>query len=206
MWLLEMRLENAGFSVQSVGYDSFNTSIDEMVENVSEQINSYLGSHSGTIHFVGHSMGGLLVRAYLDERQLPNLGRTVLIGTPNQGTPLADRYRDNFLVELLGISDLELGTGPGSFPHSLDDPYYPVGVIAGQHDSFIADSLLDADNDGMVPVTSTRVNNMTDFILLDVGHSAMRYDKGVADQTVHFLINGQFKKTQRLTPSPSDKT
>lgn len=192
MWLLASRLEDAGFHIQRVGYDSFNTSIAEIVKNVADQIDTYQKTNPGTIHFVGHSFGGLLIRAYLAEHMIPSLGRTVLIGTPNQGTPLADRVKDNWLLEAFNTPAQELGTRRDSFPLSLEDPYYQVGVIAGKVDSCIADSLMRGDNDGLVPVASTIVNNMTDFIIVDTGHSLLRYDKDVANQTVHFLRNGFF--------------
>lgn len=193
MWLLASRLEDAGFHVHRVGYDSFNTSIPEIEEHIAEQVDSYTSTVSGTIHFVGHSMGGLLIRAYLEDHILPSLGRTVLIGTPNKGTPVADRVKGNWLLETFNSPAEELGT-KDSFPLSLEQPYYPVGVIAGRVDSCIADYFIPGENDGLVPVESTKVSNMSDFIVVDSGHSFLRYDKTVADQTIFFLLNGHFRR------------
>lgn len=194
MWLLASRLEDAGFQVVSVDYDSINTPMEEIIEDVSSQIDEYYRDHPGTIHFVGHSLGGLVIRAYLDEHRLTTLGKAVLIGTPNQGTPLADRFKDNWLLKLFSNTALTLGTAPNSFPQTLEAPYYPVGVIAGKTDSFLTGSLIAGDDDGLVPVSSTPVQNMSDFVLVDVSHSSMRYDKNVANQTIHFLTTGQFYK------------
>lgn len=192
MWLLASRLEDAGFSVHRVGYDSYDTSMGEIVNNVADQISAHYQANPGTIHFIGHSFGGLLIRSYLQDHVIPTLGRTVLIGTPNQGTPLADRVQGNWLFEAFNSPAEELGTHSSSFPNSLEDPYYQVGIIAGKVNSCIGDILIQESNDGLVPVTSTAVNNMVDFIVVDVSHSFLRYDRSVAKQTIHFLKNGFF--------------
>ena len=149
------------------------------------------------MHFVGHSLGGLVIRAYLAERQVQNLGRVVLLGTPNKGTQLVDRYGDKWWFKLLGPNARALGTGNGSLPDLLPAPDYPVGVIAGTRKGFDNDHILPGPDDGLVTVASTRLKGMADFIVLETGHSAMRYSKPVAEQTVRFLRTGQFSTNRQ---------
>jgi pimeloyl-ACP methyl ester carboxylesterase len=194
MWYLESKFSEAGFEVVRVGYKSVNQSPDQILASVSEQIGSCCLQSEQTVNFVGHSLGGLMIRAYLQEHEIRTLGRVVLMGTPNQGTELVDRYRDRWWLQLLGETALALGTGEGSFPRSLDPPYYPVGVIAGELKSTLNDKVLPGRDDGLVPVESTRIDGMADFIVIETGHSSMRYNEEVAQQAIAFLQEGAFSK------------
>lgn len=193
MWLLNLRLKKAGFHVKTVGYRSLNRTPEQIVEDISQQIDQCCKGQTNKVHFVGHSLGGLLIRAYLQDNEVNNLGQVVLIGTPNQGTKVADYFQDKWWAKIAGPTALALGTGEASFPKTLEDPYYPVGVIAGvsQNDN---DDILPGLDDGLVPVESTKVNNMNDFIVVFSGHSMMRYNEDVADQSIHFLRHGQFQR------------
>lgn len=185
-------LENAGYAVQRVGYSSFNATPEEMIEEVSSQINDCCIDPNRKIHFVGHSLGGLMIRAYLQENTPTQLGNAVLVGTPNKGTEIADRYQGNHWIEWLMPTALALGTDGQSLPNQLSAPYYPVGVIAGVSERQNTREYLTGLNDGLVTVESTKLEGMTDFIQLKTGHSMMRYDDQVADQVVSFLQAGQF--------------
>ena len=189
---LAEQLEAAGFAVRRVGYSSFSTTPEEMIEEVAEQINDLNITPDQSIHFVGHSLGGLMIRAYLDEHKPEQLGNTVLVGTPNQGTEIADRYKGNHWIEWLMPTALALGTDAQSLPNQLPAPYYPVGIIAGINERENTKELLTGVNDGLVTVESTKLEGMTDFIEVQTGHSMMRYDSQVAEQVVAFLNNGQF--------------
>ena len=192
MWLMAHRIEKAGFNVIRVGYDSLDASPEAIVSSVTHDIDACCKALPGSVHFVGHSLGGLLIRAYLAENLVPNRGRVVLIGTPNSGTPLVDRYRDSWWMELAGPTANALGTGPGGFPQSLPPPDYPVGIIAGIQQGVLVKHIIPEASDGMVPVESTKLEGMVDFIIIETGHSFMRYDDEVAAQTIAFLMRGRF--------------
>lgn len=191
MWRMEDRLESAGYQVQRVGYDSLTQSPKQIVQQVAQQIDACCTALPNRIHFVGHSLGGLVIRAYLQENPVETLGRVVLIGTPNQGSDFVDRYQDRWWLKMLGPTTQALGTGPDSLVKSLQVPDYPVGVIAGVQES-ANDAYLPGDDDGLVSVAATKIEGMKDFRLVEVGHSAMRYDDTVAQLTVAFLRNGAF--------------
>lgn len=197
MWLLGSRLERAGYYVQRVGYTSLRRTPDEILREVSVQIDTCCRDHPRKVHFVGHSLGGLMIRAYLQNNRVSNLGRVVLIGTPNKGTAAADRYHDNWLMKIFGPTARAMGTDEDSFPNSLQKPYYPVGVIAGMHDNAANDSVLPGRDDGLVPVEATKLEGMTDFWVVETGHSMLRYNEEVAGQTVAFLKNGKFSRNKK---------
>ena len=186
------RLDEAGFKVHRIEYESLDTSPADIVEVVAEDIDQCCADVSTDVHFVGHSLGGLVIRTYLAERLPRNLGRVVLVGTPNAGTVLVDKFRDWEVFDLLGPTTASLGTDSESLPAKLPAPYYPVGVIAGIRDSNWNDRWLPGPDDGLVAVESTKLEGMTDFILIETGHSMMRYSEKVADQNVNFLKHGKF--------------
>ena len=149
-------------------------------------------STAANMNAVKCSLGGLVIRAYLQYNPVAHLGRVVLIGTPNQGTPLVDRFQDHCLFELLGPTTGSLGTDGESLPRRLTTPHYPVGVIAGVVDRPLNDPLLPGPDDGLVPVESTKFDGMSDFVVVESGHSALRYDEEVANQVIAFLKRGKF--------------
>jgi len=196
MWLLATRLTYAGYHVVRVGYSSLDQTPEEILKEISKQIDECCREHTQKVHFVGHSTGGLMVRAYLQSNKVTNLGRVVLMGTPNQGTEAADHFSDSWLINLLGPTAKALGTDEQSFPKSLKLPYYPVGIIAGEYKSEFNEPVIPGKDDGLVSVEATKIDGMTDFIIIETGHSMMRYDSEVAEQTIEFIKNGAFKEKE----------
>ncbi|MDP6622451.1 MAG: alpha/beta hydrolase [Alphaproteobacteria bacterium] len=194
MWLLASRLEDAGYKVARVGYHSLQDTPKQIIADIEGQIDACCLGVSPKLHFVGHSLGGLLIRAYLKDHKVANLGRVVLIGTPNTGSTIVDNLRHKWWFQVLGPMARSLGTDAGSFPANIGQPDYPLGVIAGKRTSTLNDGLLPGDDDGLVSVESTKIAGMADFVVVESGHSAMRYDKSVARFVVSFLQTGKFDR------------
>jgi pimeloyl-ACP methyl ester carboxylesterase len=194
MLLLENELAGAGFDVHNIGYPSWDESPDELIERVSEEIDDCCLDNGRRLNFVGHSLGGLLIRAYLQDTTPDNLARVVLLGTPNRGSELADQSEGlaGNVLAIAGPTAQMLGTGPDGFAASLEPPDYPVGVIAGTRDSGVTNQWLPLPNDGMVSLESARLSGMTDFLELAVTHWGLRNDAEAARQTIHFLEHGSF--------------
>ena len=201
MLLMESSLTEAGFDVHSIGYPSTDETPDALLQMISKEINDCCVDGPETVHFVGHSLGGLLIRAYLGQHQPGNLGRVVLLGTPNKGSELANaETRESVpasIVEMAGPTAVALSTDPTGFPASLPAPYYPVGVIAGTRDAVVANKWLPLPNDGLVSVESARLDGMTDFITFDVSHWELRSEPAVINQVVAFLSKERFEQTAR---------
>ncbi len=192
MWRLAERLEDDGFRVARVGYDSLRETPDEILDDIAAQIEACCIGKSAKLHFVGHSLGGLLVRAYLADKKIENLGGVVLIGTPNKGTEVVNNLREKWWFKWAGPTAKALSTDSDSFPNRIERPDYPLGVIAGIKPGADNEHILPGEDDGLVAVESTKVKGMTDFVLIEAGHSALRNDKNVARQTVAFLRAGKF--------------
>ncbi len=145
------------------------------------------------IHFVGHSMGGLIIRYFLSKHIVPNIGKCVLIGTPNQGSVLAD-ILSRFVHKISKPLNC-LKTSAKEIPPPLNKPCPEFGVIAGTHNKLLAGKLfLSKNSDGRVETESTKFDLMTDFIELPYDHKAIHHQKETAQLVSCFLQSGKFKE------------
>ncbi|GAB2699641.1 alpha/beta fold hydrolase [Aliiglaciecola aliphaticivorans] len=196
MWRLAQRLELADYKVCLLNYSTIGESVTTVLADTSKQINACI-VNAPKVHFVGHSLGGLVIRAYLqkNKHELENarMGEVVLIGTPNKGSELADHFKDSWVMNVAGGVSQALVTGDNGLGNNLDELDLNIGVIAGTKSLTLTNDQFDGPNDGLVSVESTKLTNMSDFIAIDVSHSQMRYNLEVAEQTIHFLQSGSFK-------------
>ena len=196
IWRFIQRLENAGYTVCTLDYQSIGQRVESVLAETSMQIDMCI-SNATKVHFVGHSLGGLVIRSYLQDHQLfahsLRIGQVVLIGTPNNGSEIADHYKGSWLMELGGGISKALMTGSTALGQQLKEIDINVGVIAGTKNLYLTKNLFDGPNDGLVSVESTKLVSMSDFIAIEVGHSQMRYNLEVAEQTIHYLQKGTFK-------------
>ena len=146
------------------------------------------------IHFVTHSMGGIVVRYYLKHHNLSRLGRVVMLSPPNRGTELVDFYKKGLLFQKTqGPAGLQLGTADGSLPLELGPVAFELGVIAGNRSFYPLNSaLIPGPDDGIVSVQRTKVEGMTDFLLLPYSHPFIMQKEAVLEQVVHFLRQRKF--------------
>ena len=190
---MEKQLSEAGFEVRNIGYDSTEHPVEVLAEATIPRAAEACESHS-PIHFVTHSMGGILLRQYLEENDIEQLGRVVMLGPPNQGSEVIDRYRDLPGFSWFGgPAGLQLGTGEESIPRSLGSVTFDLGVIAGNRsiNPILSQSLPDSD-DGKVSVESTRVEGMNDHLEMPVNHVFMMRNSEVIRQVIHYLDQGSF--------------
>lgn len=190
MLLLENALTEAGYKVANIGYPSRVETLDQLIESVPEQ--ALAACDPGRTHFVTHSMGGLLVRGYTERHPDAPIGRVVMLGPPNQGSPIVDHLRDTPGFEWLnGPAGIALATDGA--PAQLGPAQAEIGVIAGDRSlNPLFSWLIDGDDDGKVAVTSTHLPGQADHITLPVTHTFMMNDPMVIAQTLLFLQTGAF--------------
>lgn len=197
MWKMEEFLEKRGYQVYTIGYSSFTQDIDGIKNEFYQKVDKHLASaQNEKVHFVGHSMGGLLIRSYLGDRDVANIGNTVIMGSPNKGTPVVEALKDKWYFSLAGPAVNSLSSNGSPFLASLKKPDYNLGVIAGVIHKPEYESVLPGKDDGLVPFESTKVEGMKDFITLPVSHYHLRLDQIVFYQTLHFLREGRFLRSK----------
>lgn len=192
---LEKHLSGVGFQVHNLHYPSTDLAPDELVANLHAQISACCAD-SPRLHFVTHSLGGILVRAYLADHSPSNLGRVVMLAPPNHGSELADLISDSKLFRsALGPTAVQLGTGPESLPNRLPEPSFEFGVIAGTWSvNPISAFVVAGDSDGTVSVESTRLSGMSDFITVPATHTFIIRSDATAGYVVEFLRHGYFHR------------
>jgi len=198
MLKMSAALENAGYSVFNCNYPSRKHPIELLSVNViARAIEHCLEEyHPARIHFVTHSMGGIMVRYYLSQHSVTELGRVVMLGPPNAGSELVDRLSGYQLFTLInGPAGKQLGTEASSLPNSLGPVDYEVGIIAGNKSlNLLSSMLIPGDHDGRVSTQSARLEGMADFIQLPCSHSFMMNRQDVIQQTLQFLAQGHFER------------
>ncbi|RJX35428.1 MAG: alpha/beta fold hydrolase [Desulfurivibrio sp.] len=145
------------------------------------------------IHFVGHSMGGLIIRQYLAGHEVAGLGRCVLIGTPNSGTHLAGIAEKHFGLALKIFKPVQsmlpgrLLIGP---PRNQPPP--EIGVIAGNRSTVLLGRFFTTASDGRVAVDAVPLTGQKDFIVLPYNHLQIHHRQEVAALVLQFIRTGGF--------------
>jgi triacylglycerol lipase len=190
---LARSLSAAGYRVHRLDYPSTRATPEAIVQVLHGAI-SRCCADSKRVSFVTHSLGGIMVRAYLAEHPTPQLGRVVMLAPPNHGSEYVDAVGGfRLFTGLLGPTAAQLGTAPTSLPNRLPGADFEVGVIAGTGSiNPLGAVLIDGADDGTVSVASTRLAGMRDFIEVPVSHTFIMRNREVARQTIEFLRSGQF--------------
>ncbi len=191
---MEKKLSESGYLVVNDSYPSTKHDIETLSKDfIPASIKKC--SDSETVHFVTHSLGGILVRQYFNTDSLSNLGRVVMLAPPNKGSEITDKLKEDYFYKTInGPAGVELGTDSSSIPNSLGAVSFELGVIAGTRTvNPILSTMLPNPDDGKVSVESTKIEGMSDHIELPVSHTFILRKDEVIEQVIYFLKKGKFE-------------
>ncbi len=199
---LEHHLKRAGYEICNIDYPSRAHTIEELTDIVHKKIDTdpkILNAEH--VSFVAHSLGGLVTRQYISKYRPANLGKVVMLGTPNHGSDLADYLHEHehlgaIYKAVYGPAGKQLMRGNCFDEEDID---YPLGIIAGNASinplaSIGLSKHKAGEHDGVVPIACTKHKDMCDHITLKTSHTEMIFNPTVMAQVVCFLRDGRFEK------------
>ncbi len=195
---MEKGLAEQGYPSISIGYPSTKYPIETLAEIVAKDLQQMDIWSAQKVHFVTHSMGGIVVRQMFSEKRPENLGRVVMLCPPNKGSEVVDHMRNNwFFKKLNGPAGQQLGSDKDSLPNTLGPVDYEVGVLTGSR-SFnpLFSNWLEGKDDGKVSVEKAKVEGMADFLDLPYTHTFFMGKNRVIGQTITFLKTGRFLRKE----------
>ena len=189
LFLAHRLSQEFGLTLQSFRYSAAFSSVKTTTERLAAFVQEL---DAPVVHFVGHSLGGLIIHRFLERTASPGPGRVVFLGTPcvaSRAALKASRFAP--VAHLMGPSVAEelLRRHERRWTHAQE-----LGVVAGTQPVGVGQFLaqFDEDNDGTVAVSETRMPGATDHIVLPVSHLGMLMSARVAHQTGLFLTQGRF--------------
>jgi pimeloyl-ACP methyl ester carboxylesterase len=183
MAFIALRLRQAGFQTRLFGYRGR----EPFAANI-ERLARYVDGRS--VHFVGHSMGGVLIYDFLRQRPASPCSRVVLLGAPVRGCFAGRRLGAAAVGRwMMGESFRRCGECDADWRRPE-----PLGVIAGTLPLGLGRALgpLPGENDGVVRVDETKIHGMSAQVLVHAAHSWLPVSAGVAGLVRQFLQTGRF--------------
>ncbi len=199
-------LERAGYTVDNRDYPSRSAPVEELALATIDAALAKPEARAATrIHFVTHSMGGILVRARLARGGIDRLGRVVMLAPPNAGSEVVDRLGGWWLFKRVGgPAGAQLGTGGEALARTLGPATFELGVIAGDRSmNWINSGLIPGSDDGKVSVASTRLEGMADHVVIHATHPFIAGRREALELTLGFLRTGAFPAIGSVDDAPT---
>lgn len=186
-----------GYTVHNLDYPSRHQSVETLADILRHQIDT-ITDDDDTIHFVTHSMGGIIVRAIQKDHPFDNIGRVVMLSPPNQGSELVDTLGDYSAFGWInGPAGNQLGTDTNGFIKNLGPVNFELGVITGDRSiNGINSMIIPGDDDGKVGIESAKVQGMRDYKVIHATHPYIMKNDEAIGMTVRFLETGIFQAEQ----------
>jgi hypothetical protein len=185
------QLRKEGYRTIRIGYPSTKKPIEELAEHVAARLPD---PGEGRLHFLTHSLGGIVLRCMVAGNRPQNLGRVVMLGPPNRGSTVAVWLTKLAPLRwITGPAGRQLGSDGDGVPVWLGPVDFELGVIAGNRASTPLSLFLPGANDGVVTVEEARAEGAADFRIVRRGHTFIMNSPEVLDLAVGFFRDGKFR-------------
>lgn len=193
-------LQVLGYRVHNIDYKCRYQGAGKIVRDSSIQV-KHIAKGYNKLHFVGHSLGGLIIRGILTAYMPINLGKVIQIAPPNQGSELANILQNRWLYKkIYGKVSQDLIPN-SSFLNSLEQaPSYELGIIAGNSFNLLVNCLLKFKrNDCRVAIEETFLDSAKDHVVININHNQIVRSRETLKQIRNFLIDGVFEHENRTS-------
>jgi pimeloyl-ACP methyl ester carboxylesterase len=188
--VLQHRLRvDHGFEPSIFSYPSITGSMNDHVAS----LHAYVKAHQyERLHFVGHSLGGIVVLKMLETYNDIPPGRVVCLASPMQGSCAVDGFaRWPFARAALGAAICEevLSCKPRKWDGRRD-----VGILAGSLSIGLGRMFADfhEPSDGTLLVSETKLDGAKEHIVMPVSHTGIVFSAEATAQIAKFLREGAF--------------
>lgn len=186
-----------GYQTVNLGYSSTQDDIETITkEDYPRALQRCIAFKPEAIHFVTHSLGGIILRKAFGNAKPENLGRVVMLSPPNKGSKLVDTIKDWWLFQwLMGPAGQQLTTGADFKALQLGKADFNLGIITGNRHAFFDSwfaSMIPGVDDGKVSVENAKLEGMDDFLVTNDSHPFIMNSEYVQKETIHFLQYGKF--------------
>jgi triacylglycerol esterase/lipase EstA (alpha/beta hydrolase family) len=192
LFVLARRLRRQGFAVYTFSYPSVRADLRVNAARLARFLDTL---DADIVHLVGHSLGGILIRALFHHYPQHKPGRIVTLGTPHGGSQVAKHLRQYaFWRWVMGKGVTNLLDG---LPQGWPPPTREIGTIGGNKSIGLGRILyrpLASPNDGLVSVEESSLAGARDYIVLPASHTGMLFSCAVARQVNTFLKAGHFDR------------
>ena len=194
-YLIKRRLEaEHGLRALMFSYPSLTRSIDENAESLAEFLDS---RGLQRVHFLGHSLGGIVALRMLAAMPDTAHGRLVCLGSPLSGSRAAEaiHYLDFADLITASLKACVIDATANDWGGSVCDRH-EVGVIAGTVAAGFGRFVgrLKEANDGTIAVSETHLEGARDRLEMEVSHNRLLTSPAVIDQAAAFLTRGRFER------------
>lgn len=191
---IEPNIENIKEQIFS---ENFHKKIENQyyeIDKTSNKINKNFNQNV-KINFVAHSMGTGILRYYLKENPLENLGKVVFISPPSHGSHLADVPFVDKLPSMLGKVVPQFSTKKDSFVNQLGEPDYDYMILIGNKtNNPLYSMIIRGKDDGMVPLKTAKMKSDNFKIIENTTHTSILKDKRTMKEISEFFKSSDLNK------------
>jgi predicted alpha/beta hydrolase family esterase len=193
MSYIESSLHKLGYRTCNINYSWRYQESAKIVEEMLWQVKR-IEMRYNKVHFIGHSLGGLIIRGVLTQYKPKNLGKVIHIASPNQGSKLASQFKSRWLYKkAYGKVSQDLIVNSKFLKMLETDIEYELGTIAGNSSNLLVNCLLKFErNDGRVTESEAILEGAKDHIVINANHNQVVKSACALHQIRMFLLNGKF--------------